>query len=201
MKRYKLLILAFSLILIVCLNNMTTYSFFSIEDKTDIQSIVLSNLKIETDNTSNNCWRYAPKDLKANNDALDTECISGALEANNLRPGDGFEKEITITNTGSINSKLKVEKSAILQGSPFKLIISLKECDSRATVKGDVNNTGVWYIDNLRTNAKVKFAVRLEVPTEISNKDINDKNFKLSNNVLELLDIVSTQWNNPTWSE
>jgi hypothetical protein len=175
------------------------------QDKSETQSITLSNLKIETDNSDKNCWRYVPKDIEANsfieNDALDTESVSGSLEANNLRPGDGFEKEITITNTGSLNTKLKVKKGTIIEASPYKLIISLKELDPIATVKADTTNTDIWYIENIKTNAQVKFTVRLEVPTEISNKDINDKNYKFSNNVLELLDIVSTQWNNPTWSE
>lgn len=201
MKRYKLLILAFSLVLIVCLNNGVTYSYFSMEYKSETQSIILGNLKIDTDNTTNNCWRYIPKDIKANNDVLDNKSVSGALEANNLRPGDGFEKEITITNTGSLNTKLKIKKGTIIEASPYKLVISLKEHDPIATVKADTTNNDTWCIENLKANAKVKFTVRLEVPTEISNKEINNKNIKLNNNVLELLDIVSTQWNNPTWSE
>lgn len=202
MKRYKLLIFIFSLILIACLNNKVTYSYFTSNDKTDIQSVILGNLKIETDNTPENCWRYVPIAIKDNNyignDAMGTESLSGGIKVNNLRPGDAFEKDITITNVGSLNSKLKVKKGTILEGSPYKISINLKQNPSNVNVNNDADT---WYINNLKTNDKVVFTVRLEIPIDVTNNAVNENNITLSNNALELLDIVATQLTNNTWSE
>lgn len=205
MKRYKLLVFIVSLIIIVCLNNRVTYSYFRTGDKTDTQSIILGNLKIETNDTTQNCWRYVPVAVKGNeytsNDSIDIKNLSGGLESNNLRPGDAFEKDITITNTGSLSSKLKITKGTLLNGSPFKVTVSPRGNDANVTISNDANDKNTWYVDNLKTNAKVTFTIKLELPIDITNNDLNENNIRLSNNALELLNIVSTQWNNNTWSE
>lgn len=205
MKRYKLLVFILSLIIIVCLNNGVTYSYFKTGDRTDTQSIILGNLKIETNNTPQNCWRYTPVAVEGNkytsNGAIDTKKLSGALESNNLRPGDAFEKDITITNIGSLTSKLKITKGILLNDSPFRVTVNPKGNDANVTISNDANDKNTWYVDSLKTNAKVIFTIKLELPIDITNNDLNENNIRLSNSALELLNIVSTQWNNNTWSE
>ncbi|GKU27204.1 hypothetical protein CFOLD11_40310 [Clostridium folliculivorans] len=205
MKRYKPLIFILSLITIVCLNLGATYSYFTSESKTDTQSIVLGNLKVETDNTSQSSWRYVPIPVAGNNytanDSVNNKNTSGALEAANLRPGDAFEKDITITNIGSLNSRIKITKGELSKNSLFKMSVSLKEHDMTCKVSNDVNDKNIWYVENLQPKAKVSFTVRLELPVEVTNKDLDKSNIRLSNDALQLLDITATQWNNTSWSE
>lgn len=205
MKRYRLLIFILALILIVCLNSKAAYSYFTSADTTDTQTVVLGNLKIETDNTPENSWRYVPIAVEGSNftenDAINIKNLSGSLDADNLRPGDAFEKDITITNTGSLSSKLKIAEGVSLKDSPFKIRINMKSNDSGAAVSNESGKSDTWYVYNLKPNAKVVFTVRLELPADITNKDLNENNIKLSSNALELLDITAAQWNNSSWSE
>ena len=205
MKHGKILALIFSISAIVCLNSKAAYSYFTSTDKTDTQIVVLGNLKIETDNTPENSWRYVPIAVEGNNftenDAINIKNLSGSLDSDNLRPGDAFEKDITITNTGTLSSKLKVTEGLSLKDSPFKITINMKCHDSDAAVNNEPDKSNTWYVYNLKPNAKVVFTVRLELPTDVTNSDLNENNIKLSNDALELLDITATQWNNSGWSE
>lgn len=205
MKHGKILVLIFSISAIVCLNSKAAYSYFTSTDKSDLQTVVLGNLKIETDNTPENSWRYVPIAVEGNNftenDAINIKNLSGSLDADNLRPGDAFEKDITITNTGTLSSKLKVTEGLSLKDSPFKITINMKCHDSDAAVNNEPDKSNTWYVYNLKPNAKVVFTVRLELPTDVTNSDLNENNIKLSNDALELLDITATQWNNSGWSE
>lgn len=205
MKYKKLIIIIFSIVIIICVNDKAAYSYFTNNNKTDWQSIVLGNLKIETDNTPQNSWRYVPIAVEGNNftenDAINIKNLSGSLDADNLRPGDAFEKDITITNTGSLSSKLKITEGLSLKDLPFKIRINMKSNDSGAAVKNEPGKSDIWYVYNLKPNAKVVFTVRLELPADVTNKDLNENNIKLSSNALELLDITAAQWNNSSWSE
>lgn len=205
MKHKKPVIIIFSIAIIICLNNKAAYSYFTGADKSDLQTVVLGNLKIETDNTPQNSWRYVPIAAEGNNftenDAINIKNLSGSLDADNLRPGDAFEKDITITNTGSLSSKLKIAEGLSLKDSPFKIRINMKSNDSGAAVSNESGKSDTWYVYNLKPNAKVVFTVRLELPADITNKDLNENNIKLSSNALELLDITAAQWNNSSWSE
>lgn len=205
MKHKKLVIVIFSIAIITCLNSKASYSYFTSADKSDLQTVVLGNLRIETDNTPENSWRYVPVAEEGNNftenDAINIKNLSGSLDADNLRPGDAFEKDITITNTGSLSSKLKIAEGVSLKDSPFKIMINMKSNDSGAAVNNETDKSDTWYVCNLKPNAKIVFTVRLELPSDITDKDLNENNIKLSSNALELLDITATQWNNSSWSE
>lgn len=205
MKGYKRLIFILSLITIVCVSLGATYASLISESKTDTQSIILGNLKVETDNTPQNSWRYVPISVAGNNytanDSINNRNTSGALNATNLRPGDAFEKDITITNIGSLNSRIKITKGELSKKSLFKMSVSLKGQDATSKVSNDANDKNIWYVENLKPNAKVVFTVRLELPIEVTNKDLNKCNISLNNDALQLLDITATQWNNPNWSE
>jgi hypothetical protein len=187
------------------LNVGATYSYFIGGDKTDVQTITLGSLKIETDNTPQNSWRYAPIPVSGNsytvNDSINNKHTSGALEATNLRPGDAFEKDVTITNIGAFNSRIKITKGELSKNSLFKMSVSLKDHDAISKVTNDAGDKNIWYVENLKPNAKVVFTVRLELPLEVTNKDLDKSNIRLDNDALQLLDITATQWNNPSWSE
>lgn len=205
MKRYKLIILVLALCLLVTLNNTGTLAYLINQASTEAVSFNLGNIKVETDNTLQNSWRYAPVPVlnKSNdiNDLIDTTKLSSDLAFNNIRPGDAFEKDIVVTSLGSLDTKLKIVKGNSLIDSPFNLSFKLKDKGENVKVTQDSNNKDIWYFENLKSNDKVVFTIRLEVSTKICNQDLNDSNIKLSNDVLELLDITATQWNNAAWSE
>ena len=199
MKRYKLVIIVLALSLLVTINNTGTLAYLINQASTEAVSFT------ETDNTLQNSWRYVPVPVlnKSNdiNDLIDTTKLSSDLAFNNIRPGDAFEKDIVVTSLGSLDTKLKIVKANSLIDSPFNLSLKLKDKGENVKVAQDSSNKEIWYFENLKSNDKVVFTVRLEVSTKICNQDLNDSNIKLSNDVLELLDITATQWNNAAWSE
>lgn len=205
MKRYKLITFILSLSLMLILNTIGTASYFIYQANSDTVSYTLGNIKIETDNTELNSWRYVPisivNDINDKNDLVDEAKLSSNLVLNDLRPGDGFEKDITITSLGDLKTKLKIDKGKLLIDSPFNLFIKLKQKDQNLIVNQDTNNKDIWYVENFKKGNKVVFTVRLEVPTAIVNGDLNDSNITLNNELLELFDITATQWNNSGWSQ
>ncbi|GLC30529.1 CalY family protein [Clostridium omnivorum] len=187
-------------LLVFSITTAGTYSYLTSTSTTNVLSFKLGDINIETDNKS---WRYVPASItntdRDSNEFIKSEQLSSNIDLSNLRPGDAFEKEITLNNNGSIDTKLKITKGKLAKDSPFKLSIAVK--DSLYKIVQDTKNSDVFYLDNLKSNSKVIFTVRLEIPTQLSNKDINEDNIKFSNNALELIDIIATQWNNEAWSE
>lgn len=204
MKHYKTLVSICCLSLIIGTNLIISHSYLNNDAKSQTVSITLGYLKIQTDNNSENQWKYVPIDNKETNnlknDLVVDQKLTTDINVNNLRPGDAFEKTITITNTGTIASKIKITKSESFKNSPFHFSIKLDGNYPKIAVQQDTKNPNIWYINNLKSNDKLAFLLRIEIPLEITNKDINPNNFELSNNALEFIDITATQWNNPTWN-
>lgn len=205
MKHLKLITCVLCLCLIIVINNVETYSLFTASAKSNTVSFILGNLKIEVNDTADNIWKYVPISTEGTNcyknDLIEGQKLTSNLKIENIRPGDAFERDITITNTGSLRARLKLEKGRLLQKSPFKLSIKMKDKTLDSTVTQDSTNSDIWYIDNIKSKNSIVFTIRLEVPKEIANKDIKEENIRINNSALKLLDITATQWNNNTWSE
>ncbi|MBL4932578.1 hypothetical protein [Clostridium paridis] len=199
MKNSKLIILIVLSILLLTSGTVGVYAYLTATTKTDPITFTLGDVKLQT---SNSPWEYDPivienaKSLR--NDLVEGKPLTSDLNINNLRPGDAFNKEITIKYTGSLESKLKITKGTLLSESPFTLSIELINGNSTIKISKDSKDDNTWYVENVKQNASLTFNVRLEVPTNITNS--TGDNLTLNNDAFKLLDITATQWNNPTYS-
>jgi hypothetical protein len=193
-----------------------TYSYFTSNAKADTSiSIKVGNLKVESKNDAK--WIYVPEDNKANdqinlNDTattkVSTNCVNdpGDLDVSNIRPGDAFEKTITVKNTGSLTQDLKITKKALAKDiAPFVVVLSGTSDGSTLAFTNDVAT-----VKNVIPNKTVTLKIRVELPgatendkvvshtkagdvKEVYNRDIpNDFNLDLSQT---FFDISATQPN------
>ncbi|MDD7792791.1 hypothetical protein [Clostridium sp. 'White wine YQ'] len=203
MKNSKLIILIALSILLLTSGIIGVYAYLTTTTKSDPVTFTLGDVKLQT---SNSPWEYTPIEIEnaksLSNDLVEGKTLTSDLNIDNLRPGDAFEKEITINYTGSLESKLKITKGTLLSDSPFILKIELDpdsiKDNSSIKISKDSNDDNTWYIENVKQNDILTFNVRLEVPTNLINSTSN--NFTLNNDAFKLLDITATQWNNPTYS-
>jgi hypothetical protein len=202
MKHVKLIIIISLTIFLSTLATLGTYAYLTNESSTGVVYFTLGSVKLQADNLP---WKYVPVNIKGveitSNDLLNGQKLSTDLQVNSLRPGDAFEKNVTVIYTGSLESKLKICTGNLLIESPYTLNIDLIDKSSGVTVSKDENDCNILYVGNLKQNNCLKFKVRLEVPVQYTEKQGKNTNIDLNNNAFKLLDITATQWNNPTFSE
>jgi hypothetical protein len=205
MKRFKILIVFLSLCLIIVLNIKSTYSYFTSLSNTETVSFALGNVGIRTNDTSENKWRYVPIDCENSNydknDLVNEEKLLSDLKVDNLRPGDAFERVITITNTGTLTSKIKVSKSDFISNSVYSFSISAADeaLKNRLVVAEDNS----YILEKVKPGEDFKIKLRLEVPTSITYKLIekNKLQTNIPNTAIEMFNIIATQYSNPNWNE
>ncbi len=205
MKRFKILIVFLSLCLIIVLNIKSTYSYFTSLSNTETVSFALGNVGISTDDTSENKWSYVPIDCENSNydknDLVDEEKLLSDLKVDNLRPGDAFERVITITNTGTLTSRIKVSKSNFISNSVYSFNISAADEASKNKLVGAEDNS--YILEKVKPGEAFKIKLRLEVPTSITYELIekNKLQTNIPNTAIEMFNIIATQYSNPNWNE
>lgn len=196
MKRFKILIVFLSLCSIIVLNISNTYSYFVDKSSTDAVSFTLGNVNVEADD---NNWKYVPihyGDYDNNNSVYENK-LTNNLIMNKLRPGDGFEKIVNITNTGTLTSKIQISKASFPSNTVYSFDISTG--DDASESKLVKTQGGSYVIDNVKPGEAFKIKLRLEVPGDITYDLINNQklNKRISSNPMDLISITATQYSNP----
>lgn len=184
----------------------STYAYFTGSASSQVISFTTGNIQVKTDDTSENKWRYVPDTCQNNkdykNDLVDEGKLLSDLGVVSLRPGDAFERDITITNNGKLNSKIKVSKSDFLSNTVYSFKVSaVDESAENRIVKVE---DGSYIVENVKPDESFKVRLRLEIPTTITYELIKEKSLEtkiLSQNPMDMLNIIATQNNNPNWNE
>lgn len=159
-----------------------TYSWFTSSAKASANlKIHTGTLKVET-NDKNAKWI-----VKGDTEAKVGKEIT-KLNFDNVRPGDSFEKIVTIKNAGSLNERLTFKINDKVQKEYAGVIDVKAEALSGGELKRLVLNQG--------TSIKAKIVVKIN---ENTNNDWQDKNIDLSKaiNNENLIEITGTQVNAP----
>lgn len=162
MKNKKIAALLLAAALVVGSGTYGAYSYFTdrAETKANIE-IKVGNLKVTSDSSSE--WQYVPVGEKAN-DKINVSDLT-ENEVSNIRPGDAFEKEIVIKNTGSLTQDLKIKKIYP------NIVGSIKDIPFVVTVSGQsFNSSGVAVINNVEPGSELKLKIRVELPVSTPNK-------------------------------
>ncbi len=189
MKRKQIAALALSFVLTTGAAVLGTYSYFTAKDTTKNNiSVGLGDVKIEK---GDGTWQY-----KSDSADIKEMDLTKDLKAFNLRPGDKFEKVMTVKYTGSLTSNIKITKPADKNDIPFTLTIK-----GQNGVSVDPEGENIWILKNVAPNTDISFIATFEVPTSVKAGDINDNNKTLNLQEYLMLDITATQANNPGWGE
>lgn len=203
----------------------STFAYFTDTANTDTQSITLGDLNVEFTPPSGDCnWdvigRSIPNigeaakiDLKSACDLIHDDGYDEIVKADkntiaNVAPGDVLRKTFTLTNTGSLDAKIKLSlhnaqvvgmdnTATLLPGSNYLFkaytLNSDGSCGDDVAILVDADHPGSFVLD-AKSHETIKVYVMVFLDSRINNNGM-DKNLKFD------VQVDATQWNNPGWNQ
>lgn len=156
-------------ILLLFVGTYGTFSYFT--DNTVMGDVVLrtGTVSLSDDNNNSNEWKYVPLNdhantLMTNGSSQITvkagETVTGNSFAN-LRPGDYFEKEYTVTYDGSLTADITFDYTTLSNVSGF---------DITATINGKAAKSHETF-EKVQPGAKYDLKLRVGVPVQSNNNE------------------------------